>query len=163
MKKLIYGTIILVLLGIVSCKKEEIATETYLSDANYTEFKATVNSKINYSTIKLVNKGFKGDRSSTTILAFADMESFTSTLTELENERNTLDSLFIDFYNYLDEDEINAKEEEIGFDERTPFFTFENSLGFYSLFHQIEDEMDIFLQQENPDWENSPNDHFIWD
>ena len=129
MKNLLYGTLFLALVGIafVGCEK---------ADLNFAqEFNSDYVSNIDYSSVKKVQrKGAKlTNGRSGEILKFNTFEDFESTLGFLETETNQLDSAFINFYFGLSEDEINEKEDEIGFDEDLISHNFNDHLNFFSL------------------------------
>ena len=128
MKNLLYGTLFLALIGIIFVGSEK-------EKFNFTqEFNSNYESNINYSSIKKVQrKGGKLTNGSGEILKFNSFEDFESTLGFLESETNQLDSAFINFYFDLSEDEINEKQDEIGFDENLISHNFNDYLNFFSL------------------------------
>lgn len=145
-----------VLIGFIACQKEKL-----LNPENSSEFQYNVKSKINYSGIKTESKGYKGTNGSDQILVFQDMETFNATLAELERQTKELDNAFVEYYSDLEEEALNDKEDEIGFSEEQPLFVFENTVGFNSLHQQIAFEEEQWLNQEELDFENDPNNHFI--
>lgn len=159
MKNLLYGTLFLALVGIafVGCEK---------ADLNFAqEFNSDYVSNIDYSSVKKVQrKGAKlTNGRSGEILKFNTFEDFESTLGFLETETNQLDSAFINFYFGLSEDEINEKEDEIGFDEDLISHNFNDHLNFFSLRKKIIIEELAWLESEELNFENDPNNHFISD
>ncbi|HOC40864.1 MAG TPA: hypothetical protein PKK38_05720 [Bacteroidales bacterium] len=146
----------IVLIGFVSCQNEML-----LNPKNLTEFQYDVKSKIDYSGIKTESKGFKGINGSDQILVFQDMRTFNVTLAELERQTKELDNAFVEYYSELEEEALNDKEKEIGFSEEQPLFVFENTLGFNSLHKKIAIEEEQWLNQEELDFENDPNNHFV--
>lgn len=97
------------------------------------------------------------------MLVFPDMETFKATLAELERQTKELDDAFVEFYSDLDEEALNAKEEEIAFNEEKPLYDFENFLNFNSLHQQIAIEEEQWLSQEELDMGNDPDDHFVFE
>ncbi len=158
MKQLKIHTISLAILivGLSACIKEKS-----LNPINTSEFQYDVKSVIDYSSIQVKPKGFNGKSGSSKILAFKDMETFLFTLNELERQTIELDNAFVEFYKDLDNEAINEKEEEIGFDEQRPLYDFANNLAFKSLFEKIAIEEELWLNQEEPDWNNDPDNHFV--
>ena len=74
-----------------------------------------------------------------------------------------MDNAFVAFYDDLDEEQLNAKEEEIGFSEDAPIYAFNSELGFASLFQEITREEEEWLNQEELDLEADPDDYFVDD
>ncbi len=158
MKQLKIHTISLAILivGLSACIKEKS-----LNPISTSEFQYDVKSVIDYSSIQVKPKGFNGKSGSSKILVFKDMETFLFTLNELERQTLELDNAFVETYKDLDEEAINEKEEEIGFNEDRPLYDFANKLGFKSLFEKIDTEEEEWLNQEEPDWDNDPDNHFV--
>lgn len=158
MKQLKIHTISLAILivGLSACIKEKS-----VNPISTLEFQYDVKSEIDYSSIRVKPKGFNGKSGSSKILVFKDMETFLFTLNELERQTTELDNAFVEFYKDLDEVAINEKEEEIGFNEERPLYDFANKLGFKSLYEKIAIEEELWLNQEEPDWDNDPDNHFV--
>ena len=139
-----------------ACNKENLITPISSS-----EFQYDVKSAIDYSSIQVKLKGFNGRSGSSKILVFKDMDTFLFTLNELERQAIELDNAFVEHYKDLEEEAINEKEEEIGFNEKLPLYDFVNKLGFKSLYEKIDIEEEEWLNQEEPDWDNDPDNHFV--
>ncbi|MEQ8683860.1 MAG: hypothetical protein RIE86_01145 [Imperialibacter sp.] len=151
------GLLLMLLAIAISCaQNDEVSVE---SGTN--EFQPIIESKIDYSQINVLNKGFAGARGGEQLLVFPDKEAFIQTINELARQVDELDDAFIEFYKDLDEDALNDKEQEIGFNEEKPLTDFLEYMGFASLYQQIEIEETKWLQQEELDFTNDPNDHFI--
>lgn len=82
-------------------------------------------------------------------------------MSKLERQTHELDSAFIKTYEYLDEEALNDKEEELGFNEQKPLFDFADYFGFQSLHKKIAVEEEVWLDNEELDLANDPDDHFI--
>ena len=147
----------LIVIGFVACQKEE------LPNTNTSEFQYDINSHINYSDIKTKSNGFRGKNGSTQILIFKDMETIKATLYELEKQTKELDSAFVKYYSNLDEEALNEKEEEIGFDELKPLKDFEQIYGFNSLRKKIEQKETQWLNNPYLDEFSDPDDYIIED
>lgn len=148
---------LVVVIGIIACKKEaEIQQET-----KNTSFDYKVTTNLPYSSIKTINKSFKGENGSDLILWFPDMPTFKFVMKELKRQLYEYDSVFISQFSNLGIEAINAKAEEIGYNEEKPLVDFADFYSFNSLHKAIIDQENIFLQQENPDIENDPDNHFI--
>ena len=138
--------LLLTSLVFVSCQKDfETIEHVATNDANI-------------KVLHYTNANSRGG--DTSILEFRDMESFRATLTQLEQDVEKHDDDFIALYGYLDEEAINAKDEEIGFDDTKPLKDFENSLGFKSLLEDYQAVERIWLHQEELDEETAPEKQF---
>ncbi len=71
-----------------------------------------------------------GNRTTLTMLEFSDINAYETTLADLEEKLEMHDDSFIQEYGYLDDEALNDKEEEIGFNDQLPLIEFENQLGF---------------------------------
>ena len=149
--------LIVVLIGFVACKKVKLQDSITSTNSEFT-FKIT--SEINYSDITIKTKGFKGENGSVKILAFKDMNSFKATLSELERQTKEYNSAFVSLYSNLDDEDLNAKEEEIGFDDEKPLSDFEHHFNFISLRNKIVNEEEEWLNHEVLDENNDPTDQF---
>jgi len=147
----------ILIVSLSACIKEK----SIINPISTSEFQYDVKSVIDYSNIQVNPKGFNGKSGSDKILVFKDMETFLFTLNELERQTIELDNAFVKFYKNLDEEAINEKEEEIGFNEERPLYDFANKLGFKSLYEKIAIEEELWLNQEEPDWDNDPDNHFV--
>lgn len=145
------------LIGFLSCEKEN----SYI--IKNSEFSYDVQSRIPYSSIKTKPKGFIGKFGSEKILVFKDMGTFIFTLKELERQILELDSAFVAYFNYLDDESLNIKEDEIGFRMETPLIDFSDYLDYRSLFVKIDEEEKLWLQSEELDFMNDPDNHFIFE
>lgn len=162
MKRILICTISIVIVAafiLFSCKKEHLD----LKDITDKEFSFDFNSQIPYSCICVEEKGFTGKSGSSTILAFSDMDAFLLTLRELERQMLDYDSAFLAFFSNLDEEALNAKEKEIGFINERPLLNFTDFFEYHSLFNKINEEEKIWLENEELDLQNDPDDHFIFE
>lgn len=146
----------LLIIGIVACEKGQLP-----NSENSGEFQYDVISKIDYSVIETKPKGFKSTNGSDQILTFKNMDAFKATLEELERQTEELDNAFVQFYSDLDEEALNAKEEEIYFSEQQPLLVFENTTSFNSLRQQIDLAEEQWLENEELDFDNDPDNHFV--
>jgi len=146
-------------LSFLSCNKDD-QTDTV---ENYGGFSYNLHSTIDYDAIDVKSRGFTGARSSTQLLVFEDMEHFKATLAELERQVEELDSAFLEYYPDLDGDSLITIEEEIGFNEEDPLYNFGEKLHFHTLHADIATAEEEWLDNEELDEENDPDDYFVFD
>lgn len=91
-------------------------------------------------------------------LVFKDMEHFVATLECLELELEEHNQNFENQYAHLSDDEYNAFAENIGFNDFLPLEEFEQSLNFSSRREFIEEKIQAWLDTDNLDLENDPDD-----
>lgn len=154
--KYIAISIIIIAIFFIACDKTGL-----IDPKNESEFECDLNFQINYAPIQKVQKIQTGVNASMELLKFDDMRSFLFTLSELERQTSELDDAFVEKYSDLTEEEIDDKEEEINFNEDKLLIDFERETRFSSLREKIDIEVEEFLNQEEPDWYNDPDDHFI--
>jgi hypothetical protein len=138
-----YSAVALFLGGIflVSCNKEQTGEENTFQK-----------SSINYGSIH-VESG---------ILCFENVQEIKNTLEFLESEYLARENNFIQSNEDLSEDELMAREAEIGYNEYEVFEEFENTLGFSSLRKKLHDEEVAWLQDADELYiENDPDNHFV--
>ena len=156
---------------LVSCNKESLNPNsnfqsiTIQSQLDKTS-KTTSNSSITIDGVQTFND----------MLWFKDDVSYRSALEKLSTFQDIdIDNFNEEYFSYTAEelsqmseeqlniafDKLEAKELEIGFSEEGVYIDFENQLNFNSLRKHISDLELVFLNNENPDWENNPNSHFI--
>lgn len=80
----------------------------------------------NSKEIKLVTISADDGKNSVTLLAFEDVDHFEQTITDLENQIETNEDAFVNQYRTLDEEALNAKEEEVGYKTEQPLLDFES-------------------------------------
>ncbi|MEZ4855491.1 MAG: hypothetical protein R2812_03310 [Gelidibacter sp.] len=98
------------------------------------------------------------------MLAFDDVATFLSTIETLANDAEAYDDDFVAKWNYLSDDDLEAKEIELGHNPDQPLVDFENQFsGFTSLRKTIEVQLDNLIKNETLNDTNDPDDHFIMD
>jgi hypothetical protein len=97
------------------------------------------------------------------LIHFDSENSFRATLESLEEQSEQYNDAWLDAHAELTEEELETLEEQIGFSEDQVYIDFENSFGHASLRAEIEARVEVWLDTQEPDWENSPEDHFILD
>lgn len=157
MKLTNFGFLLVLLATVISCTQSDEISQLTADE----EFSYDVESKIQYPKINVLTKGFAGARGSEQLLVFPDKETFISTVNELERQVEELDDAYNEFYKELNEEEINAKMLEIGFNEELPLLEFLKEIGFNSLYNQLVKEEEEWLKQDELDFANDPDDHFI--
>jgi hypothetical protein len=112
-------------------------------------------SKINY-------KGSSRSANGTQILAFNDLQAYEDMVSQLENSVESWDDAFVDQYDYLNDEDLNAKEETLKFDDEKPLTNFEMQNNFYSLRNKYYAEEDAWLNHENLDEKTNPNNNELY-
>ncbi|MFT5824373.1 MAG: hypothetical protein ACI8ZM_005640 [Crocinitomix sp.] len=133
---------------IASCKDETSQTPV----TNYSSITA-YNDNINYSNITYYGG----------LLVFDTDAELTETIAELLRQYDEHDDWFLDQYDTLDDDSINAIETIIGHNSNLPYETFEGSfIGFTSLRKSIYDLEESWLaSSDDLVIAEDPDDHFI--
>jgi len=153
--KLLSISLLVVIIGFVACNKEKLQNSNSISESTF-----KVGTSIDFSNISIEEKGFEGTNGSVKILAFKDMSTFKATLSELERQTREYDSSFVASYNNLDEDALNEKEEEIGFNDEQPLLDFEEHFGFYSLRRHVLEAEEQWLNHEVLDENSDPTSNY---
>jgi len=143
--------------GFFGCQKEEVVQEPQQIINEEINFRVV--SEIPYDNISVEN--ISGKSAASRILVFRDMRSFVATMNDLERQVETLDNAFIDQYADLNEDEINDMEDRLRFNEEQPLIDFERRYRFSSLRKKIDALEEIWLNNEELDLRNDPDNHFI--
>ncbi|WP_179349302.1 hypothetical protein [Winogradskyella pacifica] len=152
MKNVLRLTLLAMLLIFSSCQKEDVTIdETTQSAEDGIRF---ITPSIAKAGPGLVNG----------MLEFPDVATFLSTIETLESQAELYDDNFIKYWNHLNDDDIDAKEDDLNYDPQTPFIEFENGFpGFRSLRNKIESDIVTWLNNSVLDEANDPEDHFIFD
>jgi len=104
-----------------------------------------------------------GKSQESNMFVFKDMETFKNTAQQLEREYEEWDEAFLEEWGHLDEEAINFKEEEIGYNCEKPLDEFEDEYGFNSLrkmYNILEDE---WINHDVLDEKNDPSDKYPWE
>lgn len=122
MNKFVY-LVALATIFMFGCSKEKIKEQSGNNDnAN--------------SSIKLITLS-NGNRTTINMLKFPSTEAYDFTITNLEQQMETLDDAFLNQYGYLNDNLLNDKEDEVGFVYQQPLIDFENSLNFTNSMRQV--------------------------
>ena len=100
--------------------------------------------------------------SGTSIAVFSDDTSYTNYKEKLEQDAEAWDDAFLAQWSHLDDDALNAKEEELNFDSDKPLTDFENSIGLQSLRKKYLDEEAIWLRNNILDETTDPDAKSIY-
>ena len=92
------------------------------------------------------------------ILEFTDFTHFQNAVTSLEDKIEAYDDDFLSTYDYLDDDQLFEKEQELGYTEFKPAVDFENSKSFLSRRAYVETAIQDWLNHEVLDDANDPDD-----
>lgn len=154
MRKILSINLVLLLLVSIGCTKDITNVDDYTSVDLNSMFSS---SKKSVATIQNVTT-FED------ILRFKTEEDFDNAriilLKMQESELTAFNNKYLDEskedFEYLDQ-----IAEEIGFSEEGIFEQFNKALNFKSLRNKINIQEAIFLNNENPDWDNNPINHFL--
>lgn len=132
-----------------SCEKPELETfESEITTSNH-----IIQTKTQDTTICIVNG----------LLSFKSLESLKSTVASLESAVNRYDDSFLQENSHLTPEELEQKEEEIGYNEYAPLINFDDSYNFNSLFLKQAAAEREWLLQEELDIRTDPDNHFVED
>jgi hypothetical protein len=156
LKSLTFG-IIIGAFAFIGCKKEK----AYENNNTQSAFQYDLQSQVPYSNISVREKGFKGEKGSTYVLVFKDMRTVNLTIDDLYRQVGEWNRAFYEQHKDLNDDERNALEEKLGFDEQQPLIDFDNQFKFYSLYQKIANEELEWLNHDKLDPKTDPDNHFI--
>lgn len=126
-----------------------------------------VESSLNGNGLKVItytNKGGNGKSlSPTTIAAFESQEAYDSYIDDLDAQVEAWDDAFVAQWNHLDDDALNNKEEELGFDSEKPLTDFENQVGLQSLRQKYLIAEETWLNNEDLNNITDPDNNLIYD
>tara|TARA_R110001583_G_scaffold412_2_gene3759 strand:- start:3258 stop:4379 length:1122 start_codon:yes stop_codon:yes gene_type:complete len=109
-------------------------------------------------------KGVSGKGLSlTTIAAFDSQQTYDNYVNNLESQVEAWDDAFVAKWGYLNDDELNAKEEELNFDSEKPLTDFENQIGLQSLRQKYLADEEVWLNNEVLDEATAPDNNSIYD
>ena len=94
---------------------------------------------------------------STTIAVIANKQEYRNLMADLEGKVETWDDEFVAKWGHLDDDALNAKEEELSFDSEKPFTDFENQSGLGSLRQKYLAAEEAWLNNEELDEATDPD------
>lgn len=116
-----------------------------------------------FNNVKLVTLT-DGKSSSTTMLEFTSFEHYENTIALLDTLIEHHEDEFLATWGHLDEDALNAKEDELGFVYYQPLINFENAYNITSSMRQsFERAEDIWLNNEELDAETDPSWEYCFD
>ena len=146
----IFSVILLsTLFFIISCNKEIIPNDN--------------NTNSNIKVVKLITLT-SGYKTSITMLEFSDTNAYDSILSDLYQQVETHEDAFIAQYDSLNDSLLNAKEEEIGYNDQQPLIDFENSLGFTNSMRQVYDvDVEDWLNHDTLDSITDPDNTYVFD
>lgn len=153
----IFGAI---LLGAIACNDIEEVSKTEPT-ADFSSIAMVTNtypfdmptSNIDYSSIS----NYQGR------LRFSTHNDVINTIKDLETQYSLWNDAFNQYYGDLPVEELDSIDEEIQFNDELPAETFESTLNFSSLRDNIEQQVSVWLEDDELDEENDPEDHFIVD
>ena len=99
----------------------------------------------------------------TTIAEFDTQDTYNNYADDLDSQVDALDDAFVAEWGYLDDDALNAKEEELGFDSEKPLADFENQIGLQSLRQKYIAAENAWLDNNILDDATNPDNSSIYD
>ena len=113
--------------------------------------------------VKLITNGNKSSNGNS-MLHFSDIEAYKKTILKLEAQYEEYDDAFLEHWAQLNDEELDKKEDELGYTPQQPFIDFEKQFnGFKSLREVIDEKEKKWLNNETLDEANDPYDHFVFD
>jgi hypothetical protein len=154
MKKNIF-ILMTIVLGIVACNDIEKVSED-LDSASIAMVTNTYPfdmppSNIDYTSIST----YQGR------LRFTSHQDVINTIQDLETQYKLWNNSFNEYYGELPLEELDSIDEEIQFADELAAQTFESNLNFSSLRDIVEQQVSVWLENDELDEENDPDDHFI--
>jgi len=99
-----------------------------------------------------------------TLLEFSSAETYDATLIDLEAKLEAYDDEFLEKYGHLDEEALDDKEDEIGYNDQVPLIEFEKQFRFQNSMRQVfADAEEEWLNNEILDPETDPSNIYIFD
>ncbi len=122
-----------------------------------------INENTNNSEIKVVDLS-TDDKTNIQMLYFSSEELFDQTYETLISEIESHEDDFIDTYSSLNEEQLNDKEEEIGFNYQQPLIDFEYQYAYENSMRQVFEVAEgNWLNNEDLDPQTNPNNQFSFD
>jgi hypothetical protein len=112
---------------------------------------------------KSTSNSNKSTFTGTSIAVFSDELSYRSYNEALEIQVENWENAFLAQWGYLNEDDLNAKEEELNFDSERPLTEFENQIGLQSLRKQYLLAEETWLNNNVLDVTADPDNNPIYD
>ncbi len=124
-----------------------------------------VESSFNGNGLKVINygSGENGKSFGMTIATFVDQESYENYKNDLDTQVDAWDDAFVAQWNHLDDDALNDKEEELGFDSEKPLTDFESQNGLQSLRQKYLIAEEAWLNNDNLNPISDPDNNPIYD
>lgn len=113
-------------------------------------------------TSRFANAGEVGTHGD--MLYFSDMETFLNVIESLEEQTEKYDDEFLEEWGHLKGDDLDDLEDEIGYDPDQVFIDFESQFSKFTSLREITRAKELeWLDNEELDDENDPDDHYIFD
>ncbi len=98
------------------------------------------------------------------MLAFPDVETFVKVIDDLELQTEEHDDKFLKEWGHLEGDELDDMEDKLGYNPDQVLIDFEKQFsGFSSLRKKLRAEEEKWLNNEELDDKNDPDEHYIFD
>lgn len=154
-KKIMFACVIAI--AFVSCKKDMSKPNLTDSSMNAVTKSGLTDPENLQNVIALAQSVHKEDG----MLKFQSEEHFLYVQEQLRQTQEKWDDAFVSAFSHLNDEELNDMEELLEFNSNLPFELFEKTLGFSSLRKKIEGEIILWLENDNLDWDNNPDNHWV--
>lgn len=141
------------------CNKEGIDVKEDVQIENNDPIKVINYGRSTSSKNASKGQGFTG----TTIAVFSNEASYKNYIDDLEAQVEQWDDTFLAEWGHLNDDDLNAKEEELNFDSEKPLTDFENQIGLQSLRQKYIQAEYAWLDNEVLDEATDPDANPIYD
>ncbi|WP_298499102.1 hypothetical protein [uncultured Algibacter sp.] len=141
------------------CNKDSIDVKEDVQIENNDPIKVINYGRSTSSKNSAKGQGFTG----TSIAVFSNETSYKNYIEDLEVEVENWDDAFLAEWDHLNDEDLNAKEEELGFDSEKPLTDFENQFGLQSLRKKYLQEEETWLSNDVLDPTTDPGFNPLYD
>ncbi len=159
---ILIGMLLLGTLIFSSCNNETIDTteDTAVLKGNGL---TVINYRSSNNGKKSMSNSNKSTFTGTSIAVFSDELAYKNYTEALEIEVENWENTFLSQWGHLNDDDLNAKEDELNFDNEKPLTEFENQIGLQSLHKQYVLDEAAWLNNNVLDLSADPDNNPIYD
>lgn len=149
----------LVFFTLMACSKDEFENKDVNTNLNVETITGVSSKQVGSGNgFTVIEYGRGGRTTGTTILNFNDLQAVEDLATQLENQVDTWNDVFVAQWNSLTDDQLDAKKDLLGFDDDQPLTDFENANNMTSsLRRKFMAEEAVWLNNSVLDDANDPN------